>query len=199
MISRIRLIDAQSIPGATKLRWIPTTDITTVAFRHFRGWVRKCIVTVTLAPVLCPKDAVSLAGRRTLLDGQLRVKVHLLVQHPIARAVRVASRVRITWDGRVRGRLARALEDVHAVAGAADLGIVPGAFEGAIRGGDRCGRVGEDVAAVALAAVFDTKVGVAGTVRRAGLVCQRGGGGRFACQDTGGRRVGVAAFVRIAC
>lgn len=199
MTSRTRLVNTQPVPGPTKLRRIPATDIPTIALRHLRGRVRKRIVAVTLAPVLRPKDAVALAGRRALFDRQLRIKVHLLVQHPIARAVSVASRIRVAWDGRIRWRLARALEDVHAVARTADLGAVPRAFEGAIRGGDRGSRVREDVAAVALAAVFEAKVGVAGTVRRAGLVRQGGGGGRFTCQDAGSRRVGIAAFVRIAC
>ena len=63
-------------------------------------------------------------------------------------------------------------EKIHAIAGAADFGAVAAAFHVAFyfAFGGGGGGVGEEVAAVALGAVLDAEVGVAGAVGCAGGV-----------------------------
>lgn len=131
----INHINTQAIPRPTKLHPIPRTHEPTLGLPNLSRRIRKPIPTETLTPILRPKNTPSLTRRRAPLNRQRRIRHEFPRQHPRGRRIGITARVRVSRYRGVGGSLLGAFEKIHAVAGAAGLGRIAGAFHGAVGGG----------------------------------------------------------------
>lgn len=194
-------INTQAIPRPTSLRPVARTRIPTLAIGHLGRRIGIAVPTITLIRILGPENLIALARRRAPFNRERVVVIVFILDDARGRGIRVAAGVAPPGDvPHARGTRGLVFEEREAVAGAAELGGVAGAWPVAFRVafGGRGAGVGELVAAVAFRAVFHAEVGVARAVGRAGGVgvCRCGLGSSR--EDAGGGGVGVAALVEVA-